>query len=531
MSATLCTSNVPAVSNASAVHARTRSAQVNRWWQWLAADSTARGCDPTSSSPEKNRRVLLISYQFPPTGGSGVQRPAKLAKYLPACGWSVEVLAAGHQRFSWTDPSLLDDVPSEVLIHRVAGYEPACLARSIASKISALGSWFISKAGRDAPNGNRGLDQHGRWSSRRIEDALFWRLTSLSVRMGMEGGESLWIAAAVRAALVRHRAQPFDAVISTGPPHVAHRVALHIVRKTGVPWLADIRDPLMSDFDRQQISTRCTRRMRRLERDVLRLADAVVTTCPALAGDLQHRFATQAGMIRAITNGFDRDDIHHAVDPADLLEAQSQRSTTTSEEFVFVAAGAFYGRRELARIINPLQKVLNEQPTWRGHVKLIVAGTIDAEQRAQLENQLPEWVELTGYLSHSEAVRLTATSHCNIIMVPDCQHGRLSIPGKTFELLALPPHILALAPTDSDTARIVQSVGNATVATMEDEAQVAAVMQRIVESHWSNTVVDDRDWQQVNTFDRSAIAKDFADCLGNMCGGRALHHKPTGTVE
>lgn len=453
---------------------------LDAWWRWLCQSSNA-------AHAVNGRRALLISYQFPPTGGSGVQRPAKLAKYLPAFGWSVEVLTAAHDRFPWTDESLLADLPDDLIIHRVAGREPACVARWIASQCACLGS--------------------EEWT-RRIEDGLHWRLTGWADRLGLQGGESLWAGPAARAAIRRHREQPFDAVISTGPPHFVHRVAMAVVEATNLPWMADVRDPLVSDFDRNANSACPSQRMRELESSVLHRADAVVTTCRSFARDLRERYPNRAEHIHAITNGFDRADIVRALSDVTFEDR--------SDECVLVAAGAFYGRRELARIIRPLEQLMQTHPQWRGRVRLIVAGTVDAEQRRVLEAAKPEWVSLLGYLDHDEVIRLTAKAACAIIIVPECEHGQLSVPGKTFELLALPTHVLALIPADSDTGEIARQAGGATIASFENEQAVAAALKEIIGSRLSGSILLDRRWALLDAFDRRSIAQRFAACLTDI---------------
>jgi glycosyltransferase involved in cell wall biosynthesis len=454
------------------------SRSISRWWQWLTAT-------PAPPAPVQTGRVLLISYLFPPTGGSGVQRPAKLAKYLPACGWSVEVLAAAHDRFPWSDPSLLIDLPPGVLVHRVAGWEPACLARRIALLCPLPGL-------------------HGR-----VEDALHWRLTHWADRLGLAGGESLWIGSAARTAVQLHRDKPFDAMISTGPPHFAHRVAQRVAAATGLPWLADLRDPMVSDFDRTQASPRHARRMQAFQDEVLDEADLVITTCPSFTAELQGRRPDRADRVRAITNGFDPEDIAQAIDVSEL-------ASTSRGDCVFVAAGSFYGRRELSRIINPLRQVLEANPQWRHRVQLVISGTIDAEQRRELESSRPEWVTLTGYVDHTRAIRMAARAACNIVVVPGCEHGRLSIPGKTFELMAVPTHMLALVPAGSDTEAIVTRAGDCTAAPFENEHAVASAMQQIIENRFADRLPAGRDWRRVSAFDRRTIAARFADCLNRL---------------
>lgn len=452
--------------------------QRERWARWVR-----RRPEPAGSV--RAGRALLISYIFPPTGGSAVQRLAKLAKHLPACGWDVEVLTAGHERFPWRDDSMLADVPGTCVIHRVPGREPACIART---------------AARLCPTDAL---------ARRVEDGLYWRLSMLLRRLGVDDPDALWIGAANRLALRRHKQAAFDVIVSSGPPHFVHRVAMRIARRAGVPWVADVRDPLVSDFDRSPAAARQVRSMLGLEQALLRHAAIVVTTCPALAEDFRGRYpGRRPETIRCVTNGFDRDDLRPALDvPA-----------PGPDECVFTAAGAFYGRREISRIVAPLQRVFEAHTDWQGRVRLVIAGTLDAEQRQRWQQQRPPWLTLAGYLDHASAVRLTAGSACAIVVVPQCRHGEMSIPGKTFELLALPVHLLALVPPEGDTARIVRRAGASTIAAFEDEPAVARAIERIIADHFAGRLQCTRNWAAIERYERAAAAAEFAVCLDVAAG-------------
>ncbi|MCL2330316.1 MAG: glycosyltransferase, partial [Phycisphaerae bacterium] len=498
------------------------------WSQWLQSAPPlpslphASGYDdiitpPTTFSQQtRRRRLLFISYEFPPVGGSGVHRPVKLVKYLPEHGWNIEVFTAGHDRFCTTDETLLNELPIEVMTHHIMGYEPACVAKKLSSLV------FKFKK-RDERNTNSGIGTFG-CSDRDFEDSLHWRLTRITQQLGLKESQALWTAPAVRAAIKRHQKIPFDAVISTGPPHFVHCVAMQIVQATGLPWIADVRDPFVSDFDLQPLSKRHQKRMLRLEQDVLDRATAVVVTSPQFARHLRDQYPTHAKKVHTITNGFDRDDIRRAIQPNEIPH-------NSTDIFTFVAAGAFYGRRELSRIIEPLQRVLDRNPAWADRVQLVIAGTVDAKQRAMHEKKLPAWVSVKGYLEHAEAVRLTATASCNILVVPECQHGQMSIPGKTFELLALPVHILALVPPNSDTASIVQGAGDATVAAFENADDVASAMERIIAArfdsheHASNTTK--RQWTKLDVFDRRSIAATFAKGLNAVMRQEPSNQEPS----
>jgi hypothetical protein len=279
-----------------------------------------------------------------------------------------------------------------------------------------------------------------------------------------------------------------------------------IARKVGVPWVADLRDPLVSDFDRHQTSSRQAAAMRRLEADIMHRSDCVMTTCPSLAQDLLQRYPHRSWKdVWSVTNGFDRDALR-----------ELRVSDDQSEKCHFVAAGSFYGRREISKIVEPLKDVLSRRPEWAGQVKLTIAGTVDVKQRREWQTNCPAWLNLTGYLKREEAVQLTADATCNIAVVPDCDHGRLSIPGKTFELIALPHHILALVPTDSDTQQIISQVGGGTCVPFEQTDRVSRAMEQIIEKHFAGRLKAKRHWPVIDRYDRRIIGERFAEVLNGV---------------
>ena len=472
-------------------------------------------------------RVLLISYTFPPTGGSGVQRPAKLAKYLPQFGWTVEVLSAGHDRFPWHDPTLLDDVPSTCRIHRVAGLEPACLARAV--------SRLARKTVRLWPRANTGdndedlvvhpkpLESHRRDAGATrvlgftvisngldwFEERIYWKLAGWTDRLGLGNGESLWIGAAARAALRRHRQQPFDAIVSTGPPVFVHRVAMRLADATGLPWVADVRDPFVSDHGLTGPDGRHLVAMSELERTVLEKAALVVTTCESLADDFRRRYPRSN--IQAIINGFDRDDLVSAIE-------QDPDRPAAEAECTLAAAGAFYGQRELARLVESLTRVMEWHTEWHGRVRLVVAGTLDARQRRQWETERPEWMTLAGYLDHVSVINLVRASSCAVLIVPDCGHTRLCLPAKMFELAALPVHVLGLIPPQSETERLLLAAGACTVAPYEDAAGVASALERVISDALAGRLCGGRNWPAMDAYDRRSLAARWAECLAVVCG-------------
>lgn len=462
----------------------TNVAMYETWRAWV------RSGRPRCATGSVLKRALLISYEFPPIGGSGVQRAAKLAKYLPEFGWSLHMLTAAHDRFSWHDETLLVDLPPDCEIHRVRGNEPACLARRIVTPLR-----FAGQSARQ-------------W----LEDRIYEGLVRWAARRGQGNGEIWWVRSAVHAALKLHQLHRYDAVISTGPPHFTHLIAREMSATAGIPWLADLREPLTSDLALTPHSRTEQIAQNRLEAKILSEARAIVTATAALTNDLQHRYPQRATAIRCITNGFDRDDFlrHEHLDAVEPCQS----------ECLLLASGSFYGRRELRRVLWPLERVLIAHPEWDGLVRLVVAGTVDAQQQQRIERHRPDWLTMLGYVDHVRAVELAMRATCSIVMVPDCEHGRLSIPSKIFELIGLPRHILGLMPAACETGLILRRACACTLAPLENEAAVEGALAGIIAAHFSDRLPRERPWRSLDPFDRQNIAHEFAECLDSLCGIR-----------
>ncbi|MEE8168944.1 MAG: glycosyltransferase, partial [Phycisphaerae bacterium] len=274
-----------------------------------------------------HRRVLLIAYHFPPMGGSGVQRPLKFARYLPCFGWTPAVLCGGHGHYPHWDPTLCDELPPEVQVERCLGFEPA----AVAARCRELVTTKI--AGRDGVP----LD----WERR-----LYWRLNHVP-QAWLPDTEWLWTLAARRAArrLVR-RLKP-EVVITTGPPHATHAVGASLKNRLKLPWIADLRDPITTNFEYAPGARWRDAFWRRMESTIAAHADAVVVTCDECGEDFMRRHPemTPDRMI-TITNGFD---------PGDFAPANSAAAATadalTAGTFVLRHVGAFYGRQTLEHIL------------------------------------------------------------------------------------------------------------------------------------------------------------------------------------
>jgi glycosyltransferase involved in cell wall biosynthesis len=372
-------------------------------------------------------KVLLVTLYFPPAGGGGVQRALKLAQYLPALGIETHVLAPSDPKWIHEDADLR--VPTQAWVHRVHYVGPH--ARRPAEEL----------------HGTSGLERalvHARLATRRalVPDAsVTWNLTA--------------IPAAVRIA----RREGIDAVITTSPPGSVHFVGAAVKRATGAAWLADVRDPLVANPHRRADSTATRAKQAanvQLGRLVARYADAVSAVSDAIADEV--RELGVQGVVRTIANGCDFDDFAG-------LEYQA------GERFRITHAGSFFGRRDP----RPFLQALHDSEL--DAVARFVGDFRAADQQWAASLGLGDRLQLLGYRSRSDALRLQRDSEVLLLLVPEADgRGRGVLSGKVFEYLAAGRPILAAVPPDGAAAALIQETGTGVVVAPDDVAGIRGAL-------------------------------------------------------
>jgi glycosyltransferase involved in cell wall biosynthesis len=373
-------------------------------------------------------KVLLITLYFPPAGGGGVQRPLKLAQYLPALGIETHVLAPDDPKWIHRDPDVR--VPTQAWVHRV---------RYVGPKHRRPAEELYGTSGVE-----RALT-HARVTTRRVlvpDASVTWNLTA--------------IPAAIRIA----RREGVDAVITTSPPGSVHFVGAAVKRATGARWLADVRDALVANPHRRADTTATRAKQAtalQLGRLVARYADAISTVSEAIAGEM--RDLSPRGIVRTIANGCDFDDFAG-------LEYRS------ADRFRITHTGGFFGRRDP----RPFLQALHD--SGLDAVARFV-GDFRASDREWAESlALGDRLELIPYSPRSEALRLQRDSEALLLLVPEAGgRGKGVLSGKVFEYLAAGRPILAAVPPDGAAAALIEETGAGVVVAPDDVAGLRAALE------------------------------------------------------
>ncbi len=428
---------------------------------------------PVISTPQM-KRVLIISYYWPPTGGSGVQRWVKFAKYLPAEGWQPVVYTPLNPERLVIDEKLGADVPPEAEVLRRKIVEPYSVYRLL------LGGKDASKGGSDEVNpanaGSKTLMQRISMAIRGnffIPDPRCW-----------------WIGPSVRFLRKYLREHPVDIIVSTGPPQSMHLIARRLSRVTGLPWVADFRDPWTGIFyfKHLSLSNWARRRHEKLERGVLDDASVVVAVSPPVREDFQSMTSTP---VELITNGFDEDDYRGTTPQrgalgtvrgeGDVNSTGKDRAVNELGDFIVAHTGLFAADGNPEVLWSVLAEKCALDPEFASRLRIRLAGKTDGAvlesiRAASLEGNLTD----LGYVTHEEAVR--EQRGASVLMLPLRKEPeyRSVLPGKVFEYLAADRPVLGIGQPDGAMAAVLADAKAGIVADWDDRAAMAG----FIDSCW-----------------------------------------------
>lgn len=374
------------------------------------------------------KKVLIFTYYWPPAGGVSVQRMLKFVKYLPGHGWLPVVVTVKDGVYYALDPDLQHQVPSAVTVVRTRSFEPLQVYRLASGRKGQLVA-------------NIGTDKKKKSKITRLFEYV--RANYL-----IPDARKFWKPFAVRAAESLLRQQPFDAMITTGPPHSTHLVGLHLHRRYGLPWLADFRDPWVDIFYNRFLprTQRSKEKDRSLQQEVLASAD-----CITVVGDgMRAKYRAEAKRVEVLPNGFDPDD----------FAAPQPRN---GEHFIIRYIGSYLDTEHCAT----LWKALRD--TARPGTVIEMVGSIQpgALESLNAETHDLPWTHIPQ-VTHSEALQRMQSAHLLLLLIPDVAHNHEILTGKLFEYIGSGTEILAIGPTQGDAARVLAQCGRKPMLDYED---------------------------------------------------------------
>ncbi len=445
------------------------------------------------------RNLLVLTYEFPPSGGGGVQRVAKLCRFLPDLGWIPHVVTAEPVQGRSVDRSLLDDVEG-VEVVRTPGRHVATAIHSVFAPFKRLAAGFRSVLlrGRGASSGPpTGVAAEAGGST--------IRKASLSSRLArwiaVPDDAVWWKRSAVSAAIALGRSSGAEVVFASGPPFSALVAGARVARSLGVPFVADMRDgwetnPVVAFPTRMH-----SRYSARIEGRTLPRASAVTCTTPAIAEEAG-RFG--AGVTHVIPNGFDSDDLPaRAADPSGPLR-------------VVYMGKVYFGHSDPTHFLESMARLASaEGPASRIGFDLVgtwPAAIEDAVARLDLSSR----VRLHEYLPHREALALVAQADLGLVLIADRPGASGSAPAKLYEYLGMGLPALLVGPANGYPARVLEETRAGVRVDPGDSDALDAALVRLADAKSAGRPLATPDADAVARYDRRLQAGELARVLRSV---------------
>ena len=440
------------------------------------------------------KRVLVITYYWPPTGGSGVQRWVKFAKYLPSEGWQPVIYTPENPEQLAVDHSLEADIPEGTEIIKTHITEPYELYKK-----------FLRRSGhsKEAVEVN----------PVNAQDKSFAQKAAMWVRGNMfrPDPRCLWIRPSVKFLKKYLEEHPVDLIVSTGPPQSMHLIGRQLSEETGLPWIADFRDPWTKIFYFKHLSmTKATERWhRRMEQKVLDEATAVVAVSPLVQQEFQEMTRTP---VELITNGYDECDF-----PEDRNE---DAFGGPDKDFVITHTGLFAADGNPTVLWKVLAEMCAEDENFRRLLKIRLTGKTDRQiLEAIAEAGLVENLKDLGYQPHGIAIEEQRKASVLILPLRKEPEYKAVLPGKLFEYLASCRPVMGIGQKDGAMSMILEKTDTGIVFDWEDNVSMKKYIKSCWKSHLSgNLTKKDGD---ISIFTRRNLTRRMAELFNGIIDSRS----------
>lgn len=365
------------------------------------------------------KKVLIITYYWPPAGGPGVQRVLKFAKYLPEFGWEPIILTVENGDYVATDTSLLSEVPEQIKVFRTKTIEPFSVFKKLSRK-NQIDTYVLNNQ----------------------SDGLLIRLSKyLRANLFIPDARIGWKYFAIRTAKKIIREEQPALIFSTSPPHSVQLIAKKIAQKSGLKWVADFRDPWVNSYTNQNLkrSKRAIRRDIHLEKSVLKSANQITLA----SADFYPLFQIGINNWKELTNGFDI-----------IIQSKS----TNQNQFTIAYAGSMSENQIPHAFLHALSKYrsLDFVINYYGNAGRKFLSTV-------AENGLSDKIISHGYVPKVLLLEKLQTNSILLLLMQPYQNGKDNIPLKLFDYLAANRFILAFGNPHGRTAEILKETKSGVV--------------------------------------------------------------------
>jgi len=376
------------------------------------------------------KKVLIITYYWPPAGGSGVQRWLKFVKYFRDFGIEPVIYTVENPNYPIEDESLLKEIPTNLEILKQPIWEPNNLLSIIGKKKTESAGFLNSKP------------------------SLIGKLLQyIRANYFIPDARKFWVQPSIKYLKKYLKENKIDVVITTGPPHSMHLIGLNLKKQIGVKWIADFRDPWteIDYFHQLPLTKKAINKHHFSEKEVLKNADAVLV----VGNTMKENYVKFNKNTYVVTNGFD----------TEILDVK----TELDSKFTLTHIGLMNSDRNPNMLWEVLAEIINENDAFANDFELKLIGKVDASVITDISNfDLDKNVTFINYVSHNKVIEFQKRAQVLLLIVNNVPSANQIITGKIFEYLMVKRPILAIAPKGGDLAEIIQKTTSGFVIDFEE---------------------------------------------------------------
>ena len=432
------------------------------------------------------KKVLIITYYWPPSGGAGVQRWLKFVKYLQEFGWEPIVYTAENGEIPEIDDSLYKDIPKSVTVLKTPIWEPYKAYKALVGqkKNEKINAAFLNESKKKSPLNGLAIWIRGNFF---IPDA-----------------RKFWIKPSVKYLTHYLSENKVDAIISSGPPHSMHLIAKELKKKfPGIKWVADFRDPWTNiDFYGDlKLSGWADRKHKRLEKEVLSESDCVISIGRSLNDELMQIIGAQGEdpKFKVVTNGYDEDDL-------------VKTEIIKDKKFSIAHIGTLVKSRNPEGLWKVLKELIHENEAFKKELEIKLVGKLDISVKESIEKHgLSSYIRKIDYLPHDKVIEEQQRSKVNLLLVNQTQNAKGILTGKFFEYLSAGAPILAIGPIDGDLAIILNETKAGHISDFND---LNSLKKNILNLFQNQNIT--RNETAIKNYSRKNLTKKLSDILNEL---------------
>ena len=391
------------------------------------------------------KKVLIITYYWPPAGGSGVQRWLKFSKYLRGFDIEPVIYTIDNPSYPILDKSSESEIPKDLEILKQAIFEP-----------NSMLSFF----GRNNKKESAGfLNPNPTFLGKIVQ--------YIRANYFIPDARKFWIQPSVNFLSNYLENNHIDAIITTGPPHSMHLIGLELKKKLGIKWISDFRDPWteIDYFQQLPLTKKATKKHQDLEQEVLINSDMVVV----VGETMKEKFLKHTKRIEVLTNGFDT-----------IEDLSTQK---LDEKFSITHVGLMNSDRNPTILWKVLNEISNTNPNFKNDLRIKLIGKIDDAVIQDLKVFDHNTIETIPYLDHKDVSKYQASSQVLLLSINEVPSAKGIITGKIFEYLQAKRPILAIGPEDGDAAMILKNTNAGTIIGFKNKTVLKATILNLYKDY------------------------------------------------